>query len=78
MAYGVFLLFDGYVLAPLLLSRVVNLLPIAVFVAVLVFGGLWGMVGLFFAIPLGTLVHAVLKAWLGTLARDREPVVTTD
>jgi len=78
MAYGVIQLFDGNLLAPLLLSRVVNLHPIAVIVAVLVFGGLWGMVGLFFAIPLGTLVHAVLKAWLGTLARDREPVVTTD
>lgn len=78
LAYGVIQLFDGNLLAPLLLSRVVNLHPIAVIVAVLVFGGLWGMVGLFFAIPLGTLVHAVLKAWLGTLARDREPVVTTD
>jgi putative permease len=72
MAYGVIQLFDGNLLAPILLSRVVNLHPIAVIVAVLVFGGLWGMVGLFFAIPLGTLVHAVLKAWLGSLARDRE------
>jgi putative permease len=71
-AYGVIQLFDGNLLAPLLLSRVVNLHPIAVIVAVLVFGGLWGMVGLFFAIPLGTLVHAVLKAWLGSLTRDRE------
>ena len=32
-------------------------------VAVLVFGGLWGFWGVFFAIPLATLVQAVLKAW---------------
>jgi putative permease len=30
---------------------------------VLVFGGLWGFWGVFFAIPLATLVQAVLKAW---------------
>jgi len=43
---------------------VVNLHPVAVIVAVLLFGGLWGIWGLFFAIPLATLVHAVMKALL--------------
>jgi len=28
-----------------------------------VFGGLWGFWGVFFAIPLATLVQAVLTAW---------------
>ena len=32
-------------------------------VAVLIFGGLWGIWGLFFAIPLATVVQAVLRAW---------------
>ena len=54
---------DGNVLAPLLVSGVVNLHPIAVIVAILVFGGLWGFWGVFFAIPLATLVQAVLRAW---------------
>ena len=31
--------------------------------AIVVFGGIWGIWGLFFAIPLATLVNAVLKAW---------------
>ena len=57
----------GYVLVPLLLSEVVNLHPIAIIVAVLLFGGLWGFWGVFFAIPLATLVQAVLKAWPSTL-----------
>jgi hypothetical protein len=34
-----------------------------VIIAVLVFGGLWGFWGVFFAIPLATLVKAVLNAW---------------
>lgn len=62
-AYAVIQLIDGNVLAPLLLSEVVNLHPTAVIVALLVFGSIWGFWGIFFAIPLATLVHAVLNAW---------------
>jgi putative permease len=54
---------DGNVLVPLLFSEVVNLHPVAIIVAILVFGGLWGFWGVFFAIPLATLVQAVLVAW---------------
>ena len=54
---------DGNLLVPLLLGEVVNMHPVAIIVAVLVFGGLWGIWGLIFAIPLATLVHAVIKAW---------------
>ena len=54
---------DGNVLVPLLFSEVVNLHPVAIIVAVLVFGGLWGFWGIFFAIPLATLVQAILFAW---------------
>ena len=63
IAYAVIQLIDGNILVPLLLSGVVNLHPVAIIVAVLVFGGLWGIWGLFFAIPLATLVHAVIKTW---------------
>ena len=63
LAYGVIHALDGNLLVPLLFSEVVDLHPIAIIVAVLVFGGLWGFWGVFFAIPLATLVQAVLKAW---------------
>lgn len=62
IAYLIIQLFDGNLLAPLLLSEVVNLHPIAIIVAILVFGGMWGFWGVFFAIPLATLVQALLKA----------------
>ncbi len=64
IAYTIIQILDGNLLVPLLLSEVVNLHPIAIILAVLIFGGLWGIWGLFFAIPLATLVHAVIKAWL--------------
>lgn len=63
LAYGIIQALDGNVLVPLLFSEVVDLHPIAIILAVLVFGGLWGFWGVFFAIPLATLVSAVLKAW---------------
>ena len=62
-AYAIVQALDGNVLVPLLFSEVVNLHPIAIITAVLVFGGLWGFWGVFFAIPLATVVQAVLKAW---------------
>jgi len=54
---------DGYVLVPILFSDVVNLHPVAIIAAVLVFGGLWGFWGVFFAIPLATLVKALINIW---------------
>jgi putative permease len=63
IAYAIIQALDGNVLVPLLFSEVVDLHPIAIIVAVLVFGGLWGFWGVFFAIPLATVVQAILKAW---------------
>jgi len=62
-AYGIIQALDGNVIVPLLFSEVVNIHPVAIIVAILFFGGLWGFWGVFFAIPLGTLVNAVLTAW---------------
>ncbi len=54
---------DGNVLVPLLFSEAVNLHPVFIIVAVIFFGGIWGFWGVFFAIPLATLVKAVYNAW---------------
>ncbi len=61
--YGVIQLLDGNVLVPFLFSEVNNLHPVAIILAVLFFGGIWGFWGVFFAIPLATLVNAILNAW---------------
>jgi len=66
--YTVIQTFDGNVLVPLLFSEAVNLHPVAIIMAVLVFGGIWGFWGIFFAIPLATLVKALITAWPRTPA----------
>ncbi|AOE64440.1 AI-2E family transporter [Pseudomonas corrugata] len=68
--YGIIQTLDGNVLVPLLFSEAVNLHPVAIICAVLLFGGLWGFWGVFFAIPLATLFKAVLDAW-----PSKEPIV---
>jgi putative permease len=77
-AYLLIHLLDGNVLAPILASEVVNLHPIAVIVAILVFGGLWGFWGVFFAIPLATLIQAVLEAWPRIPRQDEAALLTPE
>lgn len=62
VVYMVIQILDGNVLVPLLFSEAVSLHPVAIIGAILLFGGLWGFWGVFFAIPLAILVNAVLDA----------------
>ena len=63
VAYGIIQGLDGNVLVPILFSEAVNLHPVSIITAVLVFGGFWGLWGVFFAIPLATLLKAVVTSW---------------
>ena len=68
---------DGNVLVPLLFSEAVKLHPVAIILSVLVFGGLWGFWGVFFAIPLATLVKAISNAW-PTPALEGDPATSEE
>ncbi len=74
VAYAVIQAVDGNILVPWLFSEAVNLHPVAIITAILVFGGIWGFWGVFFAIPLATLVKAVMNAW----PRNEESWVSGD
>ena len=63
IAYSIIQALDGVILVPVLFSEAVNLHAVAIIVAILFFGGLWGFWGVFLAIPLATVVKAVLTAW---------------
>ena len=63
IAYLIIQVLDGNVLVPVIFSETVNLHPIAIITAVLVFGGIWGAWGVFFAIPLATFLKAIINAW---------------
>lgn len=73
LAYAIIQGLDGNVLVPVLFSEAVNLHPVAIIVAVLVFGGIWGFWGVFFAIPLASLAKAVLTAWPQSVADPEAP-----
>jgi len=53
--YFVIQIIDGNLLVPLLFSEVLKIHPIAVIASILIFGGFWGIWGVFFAIPLALL-----------------------
>lgn len=80
-AYGIIQFLDANILVPVLFSEAVNLHPVAIITAILFFGGIWGLWGVFFAIPLATLIKAVLNAWpkVADFRDDTEgpPEVTT-
>lgn len=62
-AYTALQMVDGNVLQPLMFGRMLKLHPAAILVAVVFFGGLFGFVGILLAVPLATVVRAVLIAW---------------
>ncbi len=63
VAYGAVMLMDGNLLEPLLFSEALKIHPVAVIIAILFFGSIWGFWGIFFAIPLATVVKALINAW---------------
>ena len=63
VGYLILQVVDGNVLVPVIFSEANDLHPVAIIAAVLVFGGIWGMAGVFFAIPLATFVKAIVNAW---------------
>ncbi len=72
VAYLVVQGLDGNLLVPILFSEAVNLHPLVIILSVIIFGGLWGFWGVFFAIPLATLVKAVIHAWPDELRVETE------
>lgn len=59
--YSILQLIDGNIVAPMILGETVQLHPTTIMLAVLLFGSLWGIVGVFFAVPLVVLVKSVLE-----------------
>ncbi len=64
LVYGVLQALDGSVLAPLILGETVKVHPTTIMLAILLFGSLWGIAGVFFAVPLAVLVRSVVDALL--------------
>lgn len=65
LAFGVIQILEGNVMMPWLLSEMMRLHPIVIIVAILIFGHFLGVWGIFFAVPLATLVRSIYRAIAG-------------
>lgn len=63
LVYLIIQLLDSNVLTPMLFSRAMNLDAFSILAAILIFGGLWGFWGVFFAIPLATFIKTLIVRW---------------
>lgn len=63
IAYAIIIALEANLLAPLLFAEAVSLHPVAIIIAILFFGGIYGFWGIFFAIPLAALVKAIIANW---------------
>ncbi len=79
LVYVVIQILDGNVLVPKLFSEKMKLHPFVILSSVLVFGSLWGFWGVFFAIPLATLIKTIITLWpRGEYKEDDSPLDEQD
>ena len=55
--------YSGMGFAVFFIAEYANMILISALIAILFFGGIWGLAGVFFAIPLATLIQAIINAW---------------
>jgi predicted PurR-regulated permease PerM len=70
VAYAVLQQIEGYVITPLLYGSTVRLNPVVVLLGVLVFGFIWGPVGLVIAVPMLILLKTLIELVPDTPALD--------
>lgn len=61
--YLIILLIQCNIVVPILFSEALDLHPLVIILAIIIFGGLWGFWGVFFSIPLATLIKAIINVW---------------
>lgn len=71
---------EGHVIAPNIVSRTIQLSPSAVVLSILIGGELYGIIGMFVAVPIaGVLRVLILRIIPGSVSRDEaRPVLTKD
>lgn len=71
---------EGHIIAPNIVSRTIQLSPSAVVLAILIGGDLYGVVGMFIAVPVAGIIRVLLLHVIpGSVSRDEaKPVLTKD
>lgn len=71
---------EGHIFAPNIVSRTISLSPSAVVLAILIGGELYGIIGMFIAVPVAGIIRVLLLHVIpGSVSRDEaKPVLTKD
>jgi predicted PurR-regulated permease PerM len=71
---------EGHIIAPNIVSRTIQLSPSAVVVAILIGGELYGIIGMFIAVPVAGIIRVLLLHVIpGSVSRhEAKPVLTKD
>lgn len=71
---------EGHIISPNIVSRTIQLSPSAVVIAILVGGELYGILGMFIAVPVAGIIRVLLLHVIpGSVSRDEaKPVLTKD
>lgn len=71
---------EGHIIAPNIVSRTIQLSPSAVVISILIGGELYGIIGMFIAVPVAGIIRALLLHVIpGSVSRDEaKPVLTKD
>jgi predicted PurR-regulated permease PerM len=71
---------EGHIIAPNIVSRTIQLSPSAVVIAILIGGELYGIIGMFIAVPVMGIIRVLLLHIIpGSVSRDEaKPVLTKD
>jgi predicted PurR-regulated permease PerM len=71
---------EGHILAPNIVSRTIQLTPATVMLAVLIGGELYGVIGMFIAVPVAGIMRVLLLHVIpGSVSRaEAKPVLTKD
>ncbi len=66
----VYKLVEDYILTPVIYSRSVQLHPLAIFIAILAGGVLYGVLGALLAIPIAEIIRILGAEWLAARAQQ--------
>jgi len=71
---------EGHVIAPNIVSRTIKLSPSAIVLSVLIGGELWGVAGMFIAVPVAGIIRVLLLHVIpGSVSREEaKPILTKD
>lgn len=62
--YSIIQFLDGNLLVPILFSEAVNLHPITIIISIIIFGSIFNLYGVVFAIPLAIVFKAIITLYL--------------